>query len=265
MFIDTHCHLNLMVKENFDIPLSDNEINQSATLVKTIKEAGIDSMVTVGTNLIESTNCIKIAEKNESVYAVVGIHPQDCKDSWKTELEQITPLVAHSKVVAVGECGLDYHYSPFDKNCQKDLFKAQIELAITSNVALVIHTWDAFDETLNILEPYIPDIQRVVIHCFSESATAAQQVISLGCFIGIPASITYPKNERLRNVVQTVGLNSLVLETDSPFLPPQHMRGKRNTPTSVITVAEKISQLLNVSLDTVAEKTTNNAKKLYLI
>ena len=174
------------------------------------------------------------------------------------------PLIKENeKIVAIGECGLDFHYPDFNESRQKDVFKAQFELALQYDKAIIIHTRQAPEETLRIVDQYKDDQPRGVFHCFSEDLSFAQYVISLGFYLGVPATITYPNNHRLREIVTTVGLEHIVLETDAPFLPPQHMRGKQNHPLNAATVGEYIAQMMSRPVDEIALITTKNAQALF--
>lgn len=263
MLVDTHCHINMMVKKKFDTPLTNHEVAIAKPIVDEAVDWGVTKIVNVGTSLVESKNCILLADTYPGIYATIGIHPNDCTSTWKQDFKELKKLVIHEKVVGVGECGIDLHYEGYDLNRQYDAFKAHIELALEHNKALVIHSRDAYDETLKILDEYYKDIKRAVMHCFSYDLPFAKQVIDWGFKIGIDGPITYPKNDELRNVVLNVKLEDIVLETDAPFLPVQEMRGKQNAPKYIKTIAEYIAQLKNEDFDKVARITTHNAKALF--
>ncbi len=266
MLIDTHCHLNLLIKNGFDVPLIQEDIQKAALFITEAAESGVNQILTIGTNLIESNNCVLLAKAYNSVYAVVGIHPNDATQDWKKEifaLEQLIKNKKDNKIVAVGECGLDKHYADYNLQRQKDVFKAQIELALEHDLALVIHTRDAQDEVLHCLDEYRQNNLRGTIHCFSETVTFAQDAIALGFVLGIGGTITYPKNNALREVVKAVPLTSLILETDAPFLPPQAFRGKQNKPVYIKIIAEYLATLQDVSFNKVAAITTQTAQKLF--
>ena len=165
----------------------------------------------------------------------------------------------------LGETGLDRHYPDYNIQRQKDAFKAHIELALEYNLGLVVHTRDAYDETLKSLDEFKGHMPRGIIHCFSEDLSVAQQVIDWGYAIGLGGTITYPKNNTLREVAQRVDLASIVLETDAPYLPPQSMRGKRNTPSSIAIIAQYLAQLRNEPFDLVAQTTTQEAKRIFTL
>ena len=214
-------------------------------------------IINVGTSLVESKNCIEIAKQSSHVYAAVGIHPNDTTAHWRDDFQAIKQEVKNkqiNKIVAIGECGMDMHYPDYNLQRQKDVFKAQIELALENNLALLVHTRDAYDETLRSLEEFKGQITRGVIHCFSEDQTFANTVIEWNFYLGIGGTITYPKNNSLRDIVVNTPLEQIVLETDAPFLPIQCMRGKQNHPQYIKNIAEYIAHLRQESLEAIAQK-----------
>lgn len=268
MLIDTHCHINMMIKKEFDVALTTQEVQAAADIIQQAADYNVTRIINVGTSLIESKNCVTLATHYQHVYAAVGIHPNDCTSSWMDDLKELAPLLRNkeqNKIVGIGETGLDRHYPDFNLPRQKDAFKAQIELALEYDLGLVVHTRDARDETLRSIEEFKGQIKRGVIHCFSEDQDFATQVIEWGLYIGIGGALTYPKNIALRDIVCNVSLDNIVLETDAPFLPPQSIRGKQNHPQQIATVADFIAHLRNEPMETVAEITTRNATRLFNI
>lgn len=265
MLIDTHCHLNMIVKEQFNTPITQDEMQRVESIVIEAEQADVCRFITVGTSVVESHNCVQLANYYPHVFASVGLHPTDSTANWRTELAEIKTLLNYQKVVAIGECGFDFYHPNYNAQQQGDVFKAQIELALEKNLALIIHSRDAFDETMKVIEPYKHELKRVVMHCFSENVAAAQEVAALGFMVGISGAVTYPKNNELRSVVSTLGLNQIVLETDAPFLPPQIARGKKNYPKYIAVIAHYIAQHLQVPYDEVVNTTTGNATKLFAL
>jgi len=268
MLIDTHGHINMMVKKKFDCPLDEEQFKNALSIVGESADAGVNIIINVGTSLIESKNCIALAKQSPNVYATVGIHPNDCTPAWQKNLEELKVLVKDkrtNKIVGIGECGLDKHYPNFNLPRQIDAFQAQIELALEHDLALVVHTRDASQETLRVIEPYRNDIERGIIHCFSEGMDFAIQVIEWGFILGIGGTITYPKNDILREVVKSISLDDFILETDAPFLPIQAMRGKKNHPKYIKEIAEFIAATRMEPFKTIAEHTTTNAKRVFNI
>ena len=266
MLVDTHAHINMMVKKNFDMIMSSQEVAEAHAIVTAAQKSDVNKIINVGTSLIESKNCITLAQHYDAISAVVGIHPNDLTADWKNDLTEIKKLVQNknkNKIVGIGECGIDFHYPDYQIQHQKDAFKAQIEMALEYDLALVVHSRDAADETLRSIEEYAGQIKRGIIHCFSEQADFAEQIISWGFAIGIGGIITYPKNNYLRDIVKQVPLSSIVLETDSPFLPIQEMRGKQNAPQYIKQIAEYIGQLRNESLEVISTQTSKTAFSIF--
>ena len=266
MYIDTHCHLNIMVKDRFDIPLTENDYKLAQTIIDDASKHQVNILINVGTSLTESLNCVELAKRFTHNYAVIGIHPNDITSDWQQELKELDKLARNKealKIVGIGECGMDFHYPDYSVQTQKDVFRAQIELALTHDLALVVHTRDAPDETLSVLEEYRKDITRGIIHCFSEDAAFAKQVIAWNMAIGLGGTITYPKNNALREIAQTTELNAIVLETDAPYLPPQTLRGKKNSPANIPLIGAFIAELKQIPVAQVMQQTTLTAKRIF--
>ena len=268
MLIDTHCHVNILVKQTFDTLLEQKHIKDTAHIVNQAAEHHVSKIINVGTSLIESKNCITLAQKYPSMYATVGIHPNDCTKNWKNDFKEIVTLVKNRKefnIIGVGETGLDRHYPDYNFIRQTDAFKAHIELALEHQLPLIDHTRNAHDEVLTVLDNYSNDNLRGVIHCFSEGLSFARHALELNFVLGIGGPLTYPKNTILRKVFTTISLDKIILETDSPFLPPQIIRGKQNHPKYIKTIAEFLAKLRNITFEEIAKKTTSTAKALFKI
>jgi TatD DNase family protein len=265
MLIDTHCHINMMVKSTFDTPLQKNDLPHAGTIVEQALAQNVTIIINVGTRTVENENCILLARTFDPVFATVGIHPND-SDTWQEDfalLKKWTLSIKKNKIVGIGECGIDMHYPDYNLNRQRDAFKAQIELALEHNLALVVHSRDAYDETLRILEEYKKNISRATMHCFSYDQAFATIVTDWGFVLGIGGTITYPKNEELRTIVRNTDLKNIVLETDAPFLPPQAIRGKQNHPKEIVTIAQYLAELRKETFETIATETTKNALQLF--
>ena len=266
MFVDTHCHLSILAQKQFDLLFTSQTIKTVAPIIEAAAAHNVRYIIDIGTSLIESKNCIQTALAYPGVYAVIGIHPNDLKQNWRDDLKEIAALARKKqdyKIVGIGECGFDFHYPDYNINQQRDAFKIQIDCALENDLALVVHTRSARDETLRTLEEYKGQIKRGIIHCFSEDQDFANTVIDWGFAIGIGGIITYPKNNYLREIVANMSLQSLVLETDSPFLPIQSMRGKQNYPQYIADIAQYIATLRNEPLETIAQATTKNALRIF--
>jgi len=266
MLIDTHCHLNLMGKNNFDTLLQQSDLITVKEIIFEAQSNDVSTIINIGSSHIDNHDSLMLAKTFKNVFITVGLHPNDGIKEWEKDFKEIQQWVQQKndyKIVGIGECGIDMHYPGYNLSRQKDAFKAQIELALEHNLALVIHSRDAYDETLTILEEYKNNISRAVMHCFSYDQIFAKTVTSWDFMLGIGGTITYPKNDELRTAVASVNLKNIVLETDAPFLPPQHIRGKRNHPKEIATIAHAIAHVRNEPFKVIAEQTTENAIKLF--
>jgi TatD DNase family protein len=265
--VDTHCHINIMIKKDFDVTLPADYLEFSEEIIQAAQAHQVTKILNVGTSLIESQNCVILARAFPSCYAAVGIHPNDLTADWRKDLKQLETLVKqkeYNKIVAIGECGIDKHYPNFDLQRQRDGFKAQIELALEYNLALSIHSRDAYEETLRALEEFRKEPNlRGVLHCFSEDQVFADLVIEWGFVLGIGGTLTYPRNQALRLIAQNVDLKNIVLETDAPYLPPQAIRGQRNSPKYIHDICAYLADLRQVSFELVAQQTTANVTRIF--
>jgi len=271
MLLDTHCHLNIMIRNFQNIepfqPFTKDEIEMCNLFIAQAKNQQVTTLINVGTNYIESIACVEMAKLFPNCFATIGLHPNDADQSWQNVMQEFEKLLLKKtelKIVGIGECGIDKHYPNYNLRLQQDVFHAQIQMALAHNLALVIHSRDADQETYDVLAQYKnkPNF-RGTIHCFSSNELYAQKYIDLGFVLGFGGTVTYPKNETLRNVAKTVPLSKIILETDAPFLPPQSLRGKPNVPANIKIIAEFIAQLRNESLDTVMETTAQTSRDLF--
>jgi TatD DNase family protein len=262
MLFDTHCHLDILLSNQFNILLSQSQLELAQSFIDAAARENVLYILQVGTTLMDSLNAVALAKKYEKNFASLGIHPNDATKNWKQDLAEFKKLIAHkekNKIVAIGECGFDRHYPNFDIKLQYDVFKAQIELALEHDLALVIHTRDAREETARMMEEYKGQVKRGIVHCFSENEEFAEFSITLGYKLGIGGTLTYPKNNELRKICTDISLESIVLETDTPFLPPQTLRGQKNHPKNIKIIAEFLAQLRNEAFEVIAATTTHNA------
>jgi TatD DNase family protein len=266
MLADTHCHINNMVKKEFDVSLTEQDIANAKKIIQQAEAETVTTIINVGTSIQESKNCIALAEKFPHIFATIGIHPTDCTENWKADVQELKKLIVQSdKIVGIGECGLDLYHKDTPLDRQISAFHAQIELALTHNKALVVHSRDAYDETLKLLELYKKENMRAVMHCFSYDNDFAQTIIEWNFYLGIGGTITYPKNELLRSAVQKSSLAHIVLETDAPFLPMQSMRGQQNHPKYIKEIAHAVAEIKETTFDDVARQTTQNAFALFAL
>jgi TatD DNase family protein len=267
MFVDTHCHLNMIVKKEWDLPLSEEQFLIIDAILKSSTNKGVEKIITIGSSgLADTIDLINLAKKFKNVFASVGFHPNDClSQDWKKSFEVVKKLAKEkekNKIVAIGETGLDFYHKPFYQDLQVDALRAHIELALENNLALVFHSRQSSEEFLKVLEEYKKEIKGV-LHCFSHEKFVADTVLSWGLFIGLDAPISYPKNQALRDIVSTVPVEKILLETDAPFLPPQEFRGKQNLPEYIPMFAKTIADLKGIDLEELGKITTVNAQKLF--
>ncbi len=272
MLIDTHCHLDYVARFETKTELTVAHLELIKATIAQAHDAGVTKIINVGTGLAESKQSITIAQTFENVWATVGLHPTDCFGQWRDEFQEIAKLakqVKDLKVVGIGETGIDFYHKPYEKDFQSDSFRAHIELALEANLPLVVHIRDilhqdgAAQHAMTIMDQYRRDGMRGVIHCFQQNVEIAKEFVSWGFMLGIDGPVTYPNNHWLRDVVEAIPLESLILETDSPFLTPQQFRGKPNQPAYLKFVAEQVAQVKGISYQEVAQQTTANAEKLF--
>ena len=250
--VDTHCHLTL-----------DDFRRDSSKVIERARAAGVGYMMNVGFDLSTSRASIELAEEHDFMRATVGVHPHDASTVDDSTLRELARLTEHPLVLAVGETGLDYYRDLSPREDQRRAFRRQIALARETGLPVVVHSRDAQDEVLRILEEEGRGDVRGVMHCFPGDEDYAARVVDLGFHIGIGGPVTFSDHGRLVGVAKTAPLNRILLETDSPWLAPKPHRGKRNEPAHVRLVAERISDLRGVSLPDVARATTGNCYRLF--
>ncbi len=253
MMIDSHAHLEL---RDFD---SDRE-----DVIKRARDAGVDAIVTIGIDLNDCRKAVEIAGNHDEVYAAVGIHPHEVKEINRQTYDQMRELAVMPKVVAYGEIGLDFFKNHSPRDVQLRRFGEQLELADDLNLPVIIHDREAHKETINLLSGW-KGARRGVIHCFSGDYAMARKCLDLGFYISIPGTVTFPKAEILRDVVRRVPAESLLVETDAPFLTPAPHRGKRNESAYVKYTAMKVAEIKEMPFEKLAEITARNACELFKI
>ncbi|WP_305041855.1 TatD family hydrolase [Geoalkalibacter sp.] len=250
--IDTHAHLdNRPFAEDLD------------QVIARARDNGVRTILTVGCDLASSRQSIALAQRFAEVHAAVGIHPHDALQADDEGLKQLRAMLDAPKVVAVGETGLDFYRDRAPRDAQRLAFRRQIRLAREVARPLIVHDRDAHDEILSILREERASEVGGVIHCFSGDIAMARSCLEMGFYISFPATLTYPRNEELRQVARAVPMERLLLETDCPYLAPQPLRGKRNEPAYVRMTAEKVAEIKGLSLEDVARITTLNAHTLF--
>lgn len=252
MYIDTHTHLFF---KNFDE--DRDEVIQNAL------DAGVKYMLVPGTDIETSKQAIALAEKYESVYAAIGVHPHDTKDWDDALIDELRELAMHEKVVAIGEIGLDYFYDFSPKDKQHQAFTKQIELALELDLPTIIHNRDSNDDIMGFARKYAATSLKAQYHCFAGTVENARELVEMGHYISFTGNITFKKADSVREVLSKVSVENILLETDSPFLTPVPHRGKRNEPRHIPLIAEVVAETHHLRVEDVARTTSWNAYKLF--
>ncbi|MDQ0872066.1 TatD DNase family protein [Paenibacillus sp. V4I3] len=251
MLTDSHTHLNA---EQFNE--DQDEVIQRAL------DAGVTRIVNVGFNRETIPSSIALAERYDFIYSTVGWHPVDAIDMMPGDLEWIEELCKHEKVVAIGEIGLDYYWDKSPKDVQQRVFREQIRLARKLGMPIVIHNRDAHHDILHILKEEKAEEVGGIMHCFSGSWETAKQCLDMNFHISFGGPVTFKNARQPKEVLAQVPLDRLLIETDAPYLTPHPFRGKRNETGYVRLVAETAAEIRGMTLEEIAEITTNNAIRL---
>lgn len=253
MLVDSHCHLDY----------NDFEEDMDEIILR-MKENGITAALNAGNCIDTLDEQLKLSEKYPFVYTAVGVHPHNADEFPEVSAAELAEKSRHKKIVAIGECGLDYYYDYSPKDVQVKVFVEQIKAARETGLPLIIHTRDADDDTIAILdEEYKKGAFSGEIHCFSSSKKLADFALSIGFYISASGIITFNKSGELRDIFAEVPLDRLLVETDAPFLAPVPMRGRRNESSFVVHTAEKLAQIKDVPLEKLAQITSDNFYRLF--
>jgi TatD DNase family protein len=248
--IDTHCHLTF-----------DDLAGDISSVIERSIAAGVTGWITVGTDMQENRKAVALADKFENMYAAVGIHPHDAKDMTAETLAELKELARNEKVVAIGETGLDFHYNFSKQPDQKRVFAAQLQIARELNLPIIVHSREAFDETMDILGRHGSGAKRIVFHCFSGSAEQARIVLDHGFYISFTGVVTFKNAGTIRQAAMIVPTEKLMLETDCPYMSPEPMRKQRtNEPALMIHTAKFLAELKHIPLPDFAEAVTATSK-----
>ena len=249
MLIDTHCHLSKEYYDDIDKVIKDDE------------KMGIDNIIVSSCDVLEYDEVTKYSKKYNLILLSFGIHPEYASTTTKADLEKLEKvLISTPKVVALGEIGLDYHYTKENKSEQQQLFRKQLKLAEKLSLPVVIHSRDAVEDTIKILKEF-PKVKGV-IHCFSGSLETANIYIKMGYKLGIGGVVTF-KNSKLSEVVKKIPIESIVVETDSPFLTPDPYRGKTNSSKYLPYILQKISEIKCINYEEIEKIIINNTKNIF--
>ena len=255
MLVDSHCHLDF---NDFEEDFED--------MLARAREKGVTAMLNAGNNIDELDKQLEISEKYPFIYTAVGVHPHNAAEYENIKAEDFIAKAGHKKVVAIGECGLDYYYDYSPKDVQVKVFVEQIKAARETGLPLIIHTRDADDDTIEILkEEYKKGAFSGEIHCFSSSKKLADFALSIGFYISASGIITFNKSAELRDIFAEVPRDKLLVETDAPYLTPMPFRGKMNEPLMTRYTLEFIAKELRISAEDLAEKTYENTKRVLRI
>ncbi|MFN3075429.1 MAG: TatD family hydrolase [Alphaproteobacteria bacterium] len=253
MLVDSHCHL--------DFP---DFANDSDTVVARAKQAGVGLLLTICTHVTKFPQVLAVAERHDNVYCTVGIHPHEAGREPEVTTDRLIELARHPKVVGFGETGLDYYYEHSPRADQQRSFRVHIDAARVTGLPVIIHTRDADDDMIGILDEEIAiGAFPGLVHCFSSSAALAQRSLDLGLLVSLSGIVTFKPADGLREIVRTLPLDRLLVETDAPFLAPIPKRGKRNEPAFVVHTAAKVAEVKGVGTDELAAITTANFLRLF--
>ncbi|MDI6726074.1 MAG: TatD family hydrolase [Smithellaceae bacterium] len=253
MFADSHAHLEM----------GEFDSDRQEVIARAI-EAGVELIITVGTTLADCERVVALAAEYQEIYAAVGVHPHHAREIEKETYGEISALARRDKVVAYGEIGLDFFHNLSPRNIQITRFGEQLELASDLDLPVIVHSREAHREVLEMLTPWRGKL-RGILHCFSGDCHMAKRCLDLGFYLSIPGTVTFPKAEIIREVVRSVPLDGLLLETDCPYLAPQPFRGKRNEPARIVHTAQAVADILETTLALVGETTLANTREIFSI
>jgi TatD DNase family protein len=252
--IDSHCHLD-------HEPLYEN----LSDVISRSKEIGITKLLTICTTLDSFENIKNIVKKDQMIYGTYGIHPHETESNQVDKQTIINCVNENKKIIGIGETGLDFFYNHSDKTKQITSFKNHIEAAIELNKPIVIHSRDAENETFEILNSYKNEKLKILMHCFTGSLEFSKKLLTLDAFFSASGIITFKNSTELQNTFKTIPLEKLLIETDSPFLAPIPMRGKKNEPSFIKYTLKKLSILKETSVEKMSKITTDNFNKLFIL
>ncbi|HUO01864.1 MAG TPA: TatD family hydrolase [Rhizomicrobium sp.] len=253
MLVDSHCHL--------DFPEYAGKLDE---VVARARDAGVGACVSIGTELKRFPGVRAVAERFDNVWCSVGIHPHEAENELLSDAELLLKETRHPKVVGIGETGLDYFYEHSPREKQIANFRAHIQAGRESGLPVIVHTRDADDDTIRVLQEEMgKGVFTGLIHCFTGTQRLADESLKLGLYISISGIATFKKSDALRDVIRTVPLDRLLVETDAPFLAPVPHRGQTNEPAYVVHTAKTVAELKGVSEEELARATTDNFFRLF--
>ena len=250
--IDSHCHLD-------HEPL----LSDLPNIIKRSKEVGIEKLLTISTSFESFSKVKELVERYEMIYGTIGIHPHESSNNIINSKQIIKDFNENSKIIGIGETGLDFYYNNSEKERQIASFKEHIEAAIKIKAPLIVHSRHAEKDTFEILNEYKNEKIKILMHCFTGSKEFSEKLLTLNSYFSASGIITFKNSLDLQNTFKFIPLENTLIETDSPFLAPVPKRGKKNEPSFIDFTAKKLSEIKNISKKELVEKTTNNFKKLF--
>jgi TatD DNase family protein len=248
--IDTHCHIDF---RDFD--------RDRTAVIAEAAACGVDRLINIGADIESSRRSLNLAETNDNIFCTIGVHPHDSKTLTPEFLKEMETMAVSHKVVGIGEIGLDYYRNLSPHDIQKKAFIQQLDLAADLHLPVVIHVREAMDDALQIIKVYAGKV-RGVFHCFPGTTEQAKRLAGIGFLISVNGVLTY-KNSRMAGVAQEVDLETILIETDCPYLTPEPHRGQRNVPAYVRIVCQKLAELRQMGVSEIDKITTRNAEKLF--
>ena len=250
MYFDSHAH--------FD----DEKYNENRdSLIREMNENGVDYIINIGADMKSSQNSIELAKKYDFIYATIGVHPHEVEKMTEEDIKDLEEMAKYEKVVGIGEIGLDFYYDFSQRDKQRYWFERQLELAKKLDMPVSIHSREATMECFEIIKN--SGVRKGVIHAFSGSVEIAREYIKMGFYIGVGGVLTFKNSKKLVDVVKDISIDNILLETDSPYLAPVPVRGSVNNSQNLKYIADKISEIKQISAEKVCEITTKNAKCLF--
>ena len=250
--IDSHCHLD-------HEPL----LSDLANVIQRSKEVGIEKLLTISTSFESFSRVKDLINKDEMIYGTIGIHPHESSTNIITSKQIIESLNENSKIIGIGETGLDFYYNNSEKDKQIASFKEHIEASIKTNIPLIVHSRDAEQETFEILNEYKNENLKILMHCFTGSKAFSEKLMTLNSFFSASGIITFKNSLDLQDTFKSIPMDNILIETDSPFLAPVPKRGKKNEPSFIDFTATKLAEIKNISKRDLIKKTTDNFNKLF--
>ena len=252
---DTHAHLT------FEQLAGDVE-----AVLQRSRDAGVTGWITVGTDAEQNRKVVRLVKRFDNLYGAVGIHPHYAKDATNDDIAEVKELAKSEKIVAIGETGLDFHYNFSKQQAQEELFRGQLQIASELNMPIIVHSRQAFEQTMSILDEFAGKIKNIVLHCFSGTAEETEIAINKGYYISFTGIVTFKNAAQARESAKLVPLDRLMLETDCPYISPEPVRGqKTNEPALMIHTAVKLAELKEVNPEDFTGAVRKNTQKFFAI